>query len=208
MSMAASRAVLRHSRFAVRRAGLRNASSTSDAANAAKDKASQATSKASEGLSRVSSSGSSAMSKASQYGSAAVQRLSAMGGRTAKLVGFVQSLVPPTVYYSRVGLELSKLIFEARKMSPPSMQQFQTYLEPVWNSLKNPGRLFSQTAASGSAQPTSILGRARNMSRAEMAGAGVIAAEVLGFFTVGEMIGRMKVVGYRTSGPHTQDPLH
>ena len=29
-----------------------------------------------------------------------------------------------------------------------------------------------------------------------MATLGVIAAEVLGFFTVGEMIGRLKVVGY------------
>jgi F-type H+-transporting ATPase subunit g len=29
------------------------------------------------------------------------------------------ALVPPTIYYSRVGLELGKLVFEAQKMSPP-----------------------------------------------------------------------------------------
>lgn len=30
-----------------------------------------------------------------------------------------------------------------------------------------------------------------------MATVGVVGAEVLGFFTVGEMIGRMKLVGYK-----------
>jgi hypothetical protein len=34
-------------------------------------------------------------------------------------VPFFPGLVPPTVYYSRVALELSKVVFEARKMSPP-----------------------------------------------------------------------------------------
>lgn len=31
---------------------------------------------------------------------------------------------------------------------------------------------------------------------------GVIAAEVLGFFTVGEMLGRFKIVGYRGTPAH------
>lgn len=30
-----------------------------------------------------------------------------------------------------------------------------------------------------------------------MVSAGVVGAEVLGFFTVGEMVGRFKLVGYR-----------
>lgn len=37
------------------------------------------------------------------------------------------------------------------------------------------------------------------MSTAEYTSAGIVAAEVVGFFTVGEMIGRMKLVGYRSS---------
>ncbi|KAK8208693.1 mitochondrial ATP synthase g subunit-domain-containing protein [Phyllosticta capitalensis] len=184
MSFAASRAVLRHSRFAVRRAPFRNASTTSEAANAAKDKASQASSKATE------ASGA-ALSKATEYGSALLQRLSAMGGRTAKVVGFVQSLVPPTVYYSKVVLELGKIVFETRKMSPPSADVFQKYYQSLLSSLKNP--------SSGAVKPSNILGRLRNMSTAEYTSAGIVAAEVVGFFTVGEMIGRMKLVGYRSS---------
>ena len=35
------------------------------------------------------------------------------------------------------------------------------------------------------------------MDRAQWVSAGVVFAEVLGFFTVGEMVGRMKFVGYR-----------
>jgi hypothetical protein len=35
------------------------------------------------------------------------------------------------------------------------------------------------------------------MNTAQLATYGVIFAELLGFFTVGEMIGRFKLVGYR-----------
>jgi hypothetical protein len=80
MSLAASRAVLRQSTFAVRRAGLRNASTTSEAAGAVKDKAGQAASKASEGLSKVQSSASSAASKASETASATTQKASGLAG--------------------------------------------------------------------------------------------------------------------------------
>jgi hypothetical protein len=83
MSLAASRAVLRQSTFAVRRAGLRNASTTSEAAGAVKDKAAQASSKASEGLSKVQSSASEAASK---VGNAAEATKAQAGG----LMGTVQ----------------------------------------------------------------------------------------------------------------------
>jgi hypothetical protein len=87
MSLAASRAVLRQSTFAVRRAGVRNASSTSEAAGAVKEKASEASSKASEGLSKVTSSASSAASK---VGSAASDAANATNARVGGAVGRVQ----------------------------------------------------------------------------------------------------------------------
>jgi len=41
------------------------------------------------------------------------------------------------------------------------------------------------------------------MDTAQLVGLGVIGAELLGFFTVGEMIGRMKLIGYRgETGAH------
>jgi F-type H+-transporting ATPase subunit g len=42
------------------------------------------------------------------------------------------------------------------------------------------------------------------MSRQEWREFGIITAQVIGFFSVGEMIGRMKLIGYRgdTAGHH------
>ena len=45
--------------------------------------------------------------------------------------------------------------------------------------------------------PQTILNQIRNVSMQQMVVAGVVAAEVIGFFTVGEVLGRMKIVGYR-----------
>ncbi|KAF2401779.1 hypothetical protein EJ06DRAFT_581027 [Trichodelitschia bisporula] len=187
MSLTVSRAMLRRQQLVLRRAPFRNASS--DAASAAKERAAQLQSKASEGLSRVTSSAGEAISK---YGAVAGDAIGAVGGRTA--------LVPKTIHYSKVGLELGKLVFEGQKMSPPSMQTFQNYFQPLLNGIRQPGTLLSSASAI-SIQPSAILARVRGLSTQELATYGVIAAEVIGFFTVGEIIGRMKLVGYRSSAP-------
>ncbi|KAL1612831.1 ATP synthase subunit G atp20 [Paraconiothyrium brasiliense] len=202
MSLAASRQVLRHSTFAVRRAGIRNASSTSEAAGAAKEKAAEASSKASEGLTRVTSSASAAASK---VGSAATNAANKVGGRTGRLIGSVQALIPRVIYYSRVGLELGKLVAHQRGMAPPNMATIQQYLQPVTNALKNPTSLLNagaRTAESSSAQPVNVLNRVRGFSQQQWISAGIVAAEVVGFFSVGEMIGRFKLVGYRAKEAH------
>ena len=91
MSFAVSRAVVRQSRFAVRRAGLRNASTTSEAAGAAKEKAAEAgskiQSKASEGLTKVKSSADSAASNVAGTVNSAASKVQ---GRTGRLIGTVQ----------------------------------------------------------------------------------------------------------------------
>ena len=91
MSFAASRVVLRQSHLTLRRSALRNASTTSEAvsntASKAKETASNATSKAAEGLSRVTSSAGSGVSRATEGITKALGR---MGGRTGRLIAFVQ----------------------------------------------------------------------------------------------------------------------
>jgi F-type H+-transporting ATPase subunit g len=52
-----------------------------------------------------------------------------------------------------------------------------------------------------SANPTNY---AKSIDRKTLAGAGIILAEVIGFFTIGEMIGRFKLVGYRSSAHHEE----
>lgn len=81
------------------------------------------------------------------------------------------------------------------------MATVESYFQPLLNALRNPMTLLSRTAESSAVQPANILSRVRNMSRAQWMSTGVIAAEVIGFFSVGEMLGRFKIVGYRSSAP-------
>ncbi|PWY89996.1 hypothetical protein BO70DRAFT_358992 [Aspergillus heteromorphus CBS 117.55] len=190
MSATASRAVLRQSQFLTRRTAVRHASTTSEAAS----KAGQAASKASEGLSRVSSTAGPALSNAAQGLGSALRKV---GGRTGKVIAFVDSMIPPTLYYSRVGLELGRLIFRGQNMTPPNLVTFQSYFQPLINVFSNPAALKNAGFSS-----QSILSRVRNANKKEIALAGVTLAEVIGFFTVGEIVGRMNIVGYRGHAEH------
>lgn len=87
--------------------------------------------------------------------------------------------------------------------SPRDLATFQRYLQPVINAAKSPASAFSHAVNGASTMsPESILNRIRNASTQQMVSVGVIGAELLGFFTVGEMIGRFKLVGYRGDVQH------
>jgi len=197
--MTVSRAVLRRSaKLPFGRTPARFESTASKATEAAKDSASKASetasdfkSKASEGLSRVSSAAGPAISGAAKGLSSALGRI---GGRTGRLIAFIERQIPPTIYYARVGLELSKIVFQGQKMTPPPVSTFQSYFQRLVKSFRNPSALFNQAP---SATPTNLLQSFRNINTAQLVSGAVVVAEVLGFFTVGEMIGRMKLVGYR-----------
>ncbi|KAK4039845.1 L-arabinitol 4-dehydrogenase [Parachaetomium inaequale] len=167
---------------------------TTKAAEAAKQTASQASSTASEasskatqGLSRVTSAAGPAIANAAKGVSGALGRV---GGRTGRLVAFVERQTPLVIYYSKVGLEMAKLVVRGQSMSPPSVSTFQTYFQNLWKQLQNPSTFFSTLMQLANPQ------QARNLSRTQVAAGGVLLAECLGFFTVGEMIGRFKLIGY------------
>jgi F-type H+-transporting ATPase subunit g len=70
----------------------------------------------------------------------------------------------------------------------------QSYYQNLWRSVQNGSALNA---------PQNFLAQARNLSTAQLATGGVVLAELVGFFTVGEMIGRFKVVGYHgETGSH------
>ncbi|KAI1425813.1 GroES-like protein [Xylaria sp. FL1777] len=200
MSSALARPMLRQSGAWSRIAARRCESTSAKAAERAKEStakvvssATEYASRAQEGLSKVTSSAGPAIAGAAK---GVATSLSKVGGRTARLVAFVEKQVPTVVYYSKVGAEVAKIVFRGQKMSPPPLETFQTYFQNIW---KNPSSLLqtaSQTAAKTAQQPASILSRIQNLSRAQLVAGGVVAAECLGFFTVGEMIGRFKIIGY------------
>ncbi|KAI9794053.1 MAG: hypothetical protein M1816_006678 [Peltula sp. TS41687] len=86
-------------------------------------------------------------------------------------------------------------------MNPPSLSTFQSYFQTMLQMLRRPAHIFTQqqssNPSSGGIHPMRFLGRIRHMSTQEMVATAVVAAQVLGFFTVGEIIGRFKLVGYR-----------
>lgn len=198
MSMNVSRAVLRRStKLPFGRTPTRFESTASKATEAAKDTASKAsekasdfTSKASDGLSRVSSAAGPAISNAAK---ATSEYLGKIGGRTGRLIAWTERQIPPTVYWTRVGLELTKLVFQGQKMTPPSYATFQNYFQRVVKSYKNPAALFQSAP---NATPSNVISSFRNINSTHLVSWAVITAELLGFFTVGEMIGRFKLVGY------------
>jgi F-type H+-transporting ATPase subunit g len=58
------------------------------------------------------------------------------------------------------------------------------------------------SSTANSVNPESVLSSIRNVNGRQMAAVGIVFAEVLGFFTVGEMVGRMKLVGYHGETHH------
>jgi len=157
----------------------------STAAQKAAENAKQAATRAQEGLSRVTSTAGPAIAG---YAKGVASTLGKVGGRTGKVIGFIERQIPFVVYYSKVGLEIGKFVFHNQKMSPPNMATFQTTYQNIIKSIQN--RTIIQSSQN-------LVQQVRNIGPAQLAAGGVVAAEVLGFFTVGEMIGRFKLVGYR-----------
>ncbi|KAM5355434.1 hypothetical protein ACJ41O_002080 [Fusarium nematophilum] len=154
---------------------------TQKAAQATKDTAT----KAQEGLSRVTAAAGPAIAGAAK---GLTNALGKVGGRTGKVISFVERQVPFVVYYSKVGLEVGKLVFNGQKMSPPNLATFQTTYQNLLKSFQNRSIIQSSQNA---------IQQVRNIGPAQVAAGGVVLAEVIGFFTVGEIIGRFKLVGYR-----------
>ena len=66
------------------------------------------------------------------------------------------------------------------------------------STIRNPSKLVSSNP--GILNPQQAMESIRNVNRQQVGTVALIAAEVLGFFTVGEMLGKMRVVGYRGKG--------
>jgi len=83
------------------------------------------------------------------------------------------------------------------------MAQFQSYFQPVTNAFRNPRSIGASAASiSNAINFESILRSIRNVNRQQLTTVGLVSAEVLGFFTVGEIIGRFKLVGYHGAPSH------
>ncbi|KHJ30469.1 putative atp synthase subunit g [Erysiphe necator] len=153
---------------------------------------STATAKATDSLSRAASAAGPALKGVGKT-------LGSFGGKTGEIMLLLQRNIPTTVYYARVGLELSKLVIHGRNMIPPPISAFQSYFQRTLEKLRNPSSILTSASLKN---PQEILQRARNLSSSELAAGMVLFAELLGFFTVGEIIGRFKLIGYKGEISH------
>ncbi|KAK5451900.1 ATP synthase subunit G atp20 [Exophiala xenobiotica] len=95
------------------------------------------------------------------------------------------------------------MVVKGQSMAPPSTAQFQSYFQPLINMARNPRSITStMSSMTNSVNPESALSTVRNVNSQQLTTAAIVFAQVLGFFTVGEMIGRMKLVGYHGEVHH------
>lgn len=85
-----------------------------------------------------------------------------------------------------------------------SQEAFKLYFDSIFRIVRHPGAFFFGGASENTTLITArdVLSRIRNVNREQLISSGIIFAEVLGFFSIGEIIGKRKIVGYRGDVEH------
>lgn len=106
---------------------------------------------------------------------------------STSLLSKANLLVSKALYFGKVGAELSKQVYVKEGLQPPAINIFkQTYINWYKSSLK-----FAQ-------DPQPLIKCAQNLKKDDLIKYGAIGVQLLGFFSVGEIIGRRHVVGYKS----------
>jgi len=106
--------------------------------------------------------------------------------------GFIEKITTSTnkaIYWSKVTGELAKQVYLKEKLSPPSIADFQT----VYQNLYKQALEFSN-------QPKQILTLAKNFGKTELLQYGSLGIQLIGLFSLGEIVGRRQIVGYPSFG--------
>lgn len=116
------------------------------------------------------------------------------------------SVSPPFTTYHSPQNHIGRPIEKYFHLSAPNLSQFPLtphskaeVFKATFSPLLKNLRAAPFATLSTLISPKTVVSRARNISRTQLAQSGVIVAEVIGFFTIGEIIGRRKLVGYRSN---------
>lgn len=90
------------------------------------------------------------------------------------------------LYYGKVGKELTLQVYTKEKWMPPNLQTFQKVYCDLYSSTL---RFMNK--------PCDLVAKYKNLTPNEVITYGAIGIQLVGFYTVGEIIGRRKLVGYR-----------
>ncbi|CCC69409.1 hypothetical protein NCAS_0C04190 [Naumovozyma castellii] len=114
-------------------------------------------------------------------------KLFARGGViTGRIMNTSNVWLTKSIYYGKVGAELSKEIYRKEGLTPPNVDEFKS----VYAKLLGLGKEYSK-------KPTELLNMAKSLKKNDLLKYGSYGVQILGFFSLGEVIGRRKLVGYK-----------
>ena len=90
------------------------------------------------------------------------------------------------LYYGKVGKELTLQVYTKEKWMPPDLLTFQKVYCDLYG-----------TAIRYMNKPYDLIAKYNKLTVNEMVRYGAIGIQLVGFYSVGEIIGRRKLVGYR-----------
>lgn len=106
---------------------------------------------------------------------------------TARFGPKASSYLTQTVYYGKVTSELAKQVYWREGLQIPSLRDFSFVYRNLWadamHAYKNPNLIKKQITSLNVKQGLKY---------------GAYGIQILGFYSVGEIIGRRKLVGYKT----------
>lgn len=146
----------------------------------AQEKAGEVASKAQEKAGEVASKAQAQAKSAAVKAQAAV---SGIAGKVSSATSSVFGLQEPIIYWGKVAGQVAKQVYQAEKMSPPSMAQFESTYKSLFKSVTSRGSFNAF----------------KTMSTKDAVKLGVDGLTIYGFFVVGEMIGRRHVSDFSFS---------
>lgn len=109
---------------------------------------------------------------------------------TTSLISKTTSLATKTVYYGKVGAELSKQVYLKEGLQPPSVGDFQKVYSQLYKNILH-----------YSVKPKEVAGLLKSIGKNDIVKYGSYAIQIVGFYSVGEIIGRRHLVGYKNYQP-------
>lgn len=108
------------------------------------------------------------------------------------LVNKSTQFVNCATYWGKVSAEVGKIVYKSEGLAPPTQQNFQQVYQNAFKFIKSPQQQKDFLAKAAQFKPTKECA----------VKAAVYGTQLLGFFSVGEIIGRRSVFGYPSVGSH------
>lgn len=117
--------------------------------------------------------------------------LSRVQSLVSTLAQKTQLVASKTIYYGKVTAELSKQVYTKEGLQPPNFSDF----EMVYT------RLYRQ-ALHYADKPQQVVSMLKNIEKDQAVKIGAFGIQLLGLYSLGEIIGRRKIVGYQNYSAH------